>query len=138
MTTYVADGTTFSRSNQDSPLTYTAIGQITSMTPVGQTRSLIDVTNLLSSAREYKKAIKDGQEINLTIQYDPDDTGHAALRTDMNAETARSYRITFTDSPAQTVTFDALVTNWSITNVVIDSVLTLEVTLKPTGDLVFA
>lgn len=138
MTTYVADGTTIGRSNEDSPLTYTTIGQVTSITPVGQNRSLIDVTNLASSAREYKKAIKDGQEINLTIQYDPDDTGHANLRTDLNAETARGYRITFTDSPAQTITFNALVTNWSITNVSIDQVLTLEVTMKPTGDLTFA
>lgn len=138
MTTYVADGTTIGRSNEDSPLTYTTIGQVTSITPVGQNRSLIDVTNLASSAREYKKAIKDGQEINLTIQYDPDDTGHSNLRTDLNAETARSYRVTFTDSPAQTVTFDALVTNWSITNISIDQVLTLEVTMKPTGDLTFA
>lgn len=138
MTTYVADGTTIGRSNEDSPLTYTTINQVTSITPVGQNRSLIDVTNLSSTAREYKKAIKDGQEINLTIQYDPDDTGHSNLRTDMNSETARSYRVTFTDSPAQTVTFDALVTNWSITNVAIDQVLTLEVTLKPTGDLTFA
>jgi len=138
MTTYVADGVTLSRSNQDSPLTYSAIAQITSITPVGQTRSLIDVTNLSSTAREYKKAIKDGQEINMTIQYDPDDTGHAALKTDMNAETARSYRVTLTDSPAQTITFDALVMNWSITNVSIDNVLTLEVTMKPTGDLTFS
>lgn len=138
MTTYVADGTTIARQNDDSPQTYDTIPQITRIGTVGQTRGLIDVTNLSSSAREYKKAIKDGQEIQLLIQYDPDDTVHAALRTDNDAETARSFQVTFPDSPAQTVTFDALVTNWSVTNIEIDQVLQLEVTLKPTGDLTFA
>lgn len=138
MSVYVADGTTFARSNADSPETFTAIAQVTSIGTVGSDRGLIDVTNLSSSAREYKKAIKDGQEIQLVIQYDPDDTGHAALRTDNDAETSRNYRVTFTDSPAQTVTFAALVTNWQVTNIEIDQVLTLNVTLKPTGDLTFA
>ena len=138
MATYTADGTVFARSNADSPETFTAIAQVTQIGTVGQNRGLIDVSNLTSTAREYKKALKDGQEINLVIQYDPDDTGHAALRTDMTAETSRNYRVTFTDSPSQTVTFAALVTNWTIDNIVIDNVLTLNVTLKPSGDLVFA
>lgn len=138
MTTYVADGTVFARSNNDSPETFTAIGQITSIGSFGSDRSLIDVTNLDSTAREYKKAIKDGQEIQLEIQYDPDDTGHSNLRTDLDAEVSRNYRITLTDSPAQTITFAALVTNWTVTNISIDNVYLLNVTLKPTGDLTYA
>ena len=138
MTRYVADGTTIARGDGASPEVYTAIAQVTSITPVGQERALIDVTNLDSAAREYMKAIKDGQEINIEAQYDPDDTGHSGLRTDLNAETSRNVRVTFTDSPAQTVTFAAMVTNWSIVDISIDNVLTLNVTLKPTGDLTFA
>jgi len=138
MTTYVADGTVFARDNADSPLTYTAIAQIKTIGAVGQSRGLIDVTNLASAAREYKKAIKDGSEIELIMQYDPDNAGHAALRTDNDAETSRTYRVTFTDSPAQTVTFSALVTKWEVNEIEIDSVLMLSVTLKPTGDLTFA
>lgn len=138
MTTYVADGTTISRQNDDSPQTYDDIPQVTSIGVVGQERGLIDVSNLSSTAREYKKALKDGLEIPLVIQYDPDDPIHAGLRTDCNAETARSFKVTFTDSPAQTATFNALVTRWVVSNVAIDQVLNLEVTLKPTGDIVWA
>jgi hypothetical protein len=138
MATYVADGTTISRINDASPQAYVVIPQVTDVGTVGSDRGLIDVTNLSSTAREYKKAIKDGQELTLTINYDPDDAQHAALRTDNDAETARSYRVTFSDSPAQTVTFNGLVTNWSVGNIVIDNVLTLSVTIKPTGDLTFA
>jgi len=138
MTVYVSAGTIFSRGNSDSPLTYTAIAQVQQIGSVGQSRGLIDTTNLSSSAREYKKAIKDGSEIELKIQYDPDDTGHAALKTDNNAETSNQYRVTFTDSPAQTVTFAGLVTNWEVNQIEIDQVLMLDVTIKPTGDLTFA
>lgn len=138
MTTYVADGTVFARLDDASPAVYQPIPQITDLGVVGQDRGLIDVTNLSSTAREYKKAIKDGQELQITIQYDPDDAQHTGLRTDNNAETARSFRVTLTDSPAQTITFSGLVTNWSITNISIDNVLTLNVTIKPTGDLTFA
>lgn len=138
MTTYVADGTTIGRSNSDSPLTYTSIPQLTSIGTVGSERGLIDVTNLSSTAREYKKAIKDGQEIQLVAQYDPDDATHAALRTDVDAETAVGFKVTFPDSPAQTVTFNAQVLSWVVTNIEIDNVLQLQVTLKPTGTLTFS
>jgi hypothetical protein len=138
LATYVADGTTFARGDGASPEVFTAINQVTDVGTVGSDRGLIDVTNLSSTAREYKKAIKDGQELTLTINYDPDDTGHSGLRTDNDAEVSRNYRVTFSDSPAQTVTFAGLVTNWSVGNIVIDNVLTLSVTVKPTGDLTFA
>jgi hypothetical protein len=138
MAVYVADGTTIARSNENSPLTYTNFPQVVSIGTVGQDRGLIDITNLSSTAREYKKAIKDGQEIEVVMQYDPDDTTQAALKTDKDSEDARSYRVTLSDSPAQTITFNALVTNWSITDIAIDNVLGLRCVLKPTGDLTFA
>lgn len=137
--TYTTQGTEIARLDDNSPASYININHCTQITPVGQTRGLIDVTSLDSSAREYKTAIKDGQEINLTIQYDPNDTQHNALRDDLNDGRARGFRITLEDeSPSTTITFDALVTNWSIPNIGIDQIYTLEVTLKPTGDLVFA
>lgn len=137
MATYVADGTIIARGDGASPEVFTAIAQVTEIGTIGQDRGLIDVTNLSSTAREYKKAIKDGQEIQLVIQYDPDDTGHAALRTDNDAETAVNFRVTMTDSPSQVIDFAGLVTNWSVSNIVIDNVYTLNVTIKPTGDLTF-
>jgi len=138
MATYVADGALFSRGNGDSPLTYTAIAQVTSIGSVGSSRGLIDVTNLSSTSREYKMAIKDGQELQLEIQYDPDDTGHSGLRTDSLNAVTQDFRVTMTDSPAQTISFQGLVTNWTLGNITIDNVVTLSVTIKPTGDLTYA
>jgi predicted secreted protein len=137
MTVYVAGGTIVARSNSDSPLTYTTIPQATGITSLGQTRGLIDVTNLLSTAREYKKAIKDGNEITINLQYDPDDATHAALRADVISEDAVGFRVTFPDSPATVVTFDAQVLSFAIEGIEIDNVLMYPVVIKPTGDLTF-
>jgi len=135
MTTYTTQGMTVGRGDAGSPETYTTIPQITNIGSVGQSRSLIDVTNLSSTAREYKKAIKDGAEIQLEMQYDPNDASHTGLKADNDSESARNFRITFTDSPATKFDFAALVTNWAVTNLGIDQVAMLNVTLKPTGDI---
>lgn len=136
--TFTTQGTKIARSNMASPEVFTDIPKCTSITPIGQTRNLIDVTSLDSTAREYKKAIKDGQEINLEIQYNPQNAQHNGLRSDMSSESSRRYRVTLTDDPATVIEFSALCTNWSITDVEVDGVYKLEVTLKPTGDLTFS
>lgn len=138
MTVYVAGGTTIARGDGASPETFTTVPQVSNIGSLGQSRALIDVTNLSSAAREYKKAIKDGQEMTITIQYDPDDATHSSLRSDVNSEDAVNFRVTFPDSPAQTVSFAAQVMSFNITGVEIDNVLGCEVVLKPTGDLTFA
>lgn len=136
--TYNAQGTTVGRGDAASPEVFTTIPGVTSISGVGQTRGQIDVTNLSSAAREYKKALQDGQEITLQIQYDPDHASHSGLRTDMAAETSRNFKITLTDSPAQTISFAAMVLGWTLGEMSVDSVQTLTVTLKPTGDLTYA
>lgn len=138
MTVYTTQGTKFSR-GAGSPVSYSQITQLHGIGPIGQDRSLIDVTNLDSAAREYAKAIKDGKEMTLRFQYDPDNTGQTNLRTDRDGETAVSYRITLPiGSPQKTITFDAQCTGWEIDDVPIDGVFGLTVVLKPTGDLTFA
>ena len=77
-------------------------------------------------------------EITLTIQYDPDDSGHAALLTDHDARTLRNFRITLTDSPAQTLTFAARVRIWRLGEMQVDGVQMLTAVLKPSGDWTIA
>lgn len=139
MTVYVANGTTLGRSNGDSPETFANVVQLQTIGVVGQERGLIDVTNLSSAAREWKKALKDGLELPCAAQWDPDNATHTAIRdTDVDAEVAINWRVTFPDSPATTATFAALTTRAVVTNVEVDGVLMLEFTLKPTGDITWA
>lgn len=135
---YVANGATLARGNGSSPEVFTTIPNLTSLTPLGQTRGLIDTSNLSSTSRRYVKAIPDGQEIQLEMQYDPQNATQDALRSDMLGEEAVNFRATLPwVSPAQKVDFPAQVTNWSVTQLTLDNVAMLTVTLKPTGDLVF-
>lgn len=139
MTVYTTQGTKFYRGDAASPEVFTQITQLSGIGPIGQDRGLIDVTNLGSSAREYKKAIKDGMEMSLRFQYDPANTGHDNLRADRDSEVAHNYKVTLpTGSPEESITFAAQCTGWQIDDLPIDGVITLTVTLKPTGDLTFA
>ena len=134
MTTYVAQGTIFARGDAASPEVYTAIAQITAISGIGKEAPLIDVSNLSSSAREYHLGLEDLDEVQLTIQYDPDDTTHSGLLADADARTLTHFRITLTDSPPQAITFAARVRIWRLGEVAVDAVQTLIVGIKPSGD----
>lgn len=134
MTVYVANGTTVARGDSASPEVFTAVTQVTVIGDVGEESSLIDVTNLSSTLREWQKAIPDGLELQCVAQWDPDDSTQTTIRdTDRAATTARNWRVTFPDSPATTATFAALVTRAVVANAEIDNPLQFQWTLKPTG-----
>jgi len=135
MATIDTQGATFERQNTAlSPVAYVAVSQLVNIGEVGVERSLIDVTNLASSIREYKGAIPDGAEIDLDFQYDSDDVEQTGLKTDLDNNTVRNFRINIQDSPVAVFTFAGLVTSWKIANP-IDNVVPLTVRVKITGSL---
>jgi hypothetical protein len=111
---------------------------VTGLDPVGSARSLIDVTTLCSTAREYRLALQDGQEINVEAFYDPADTTRAALRTAMENGDTLGFKIILADeSPATEITWLGLVMAWNI-SAALDQVYNLRVTIKPTGPISFS
>jgi hypothetical protein len=136
-TTYETQGTIIMRGGvEGDSQDYVEIQGVTAINSVGFQRALIDVTTLRSTQREYRLAIKDGQEIGLELFFDPENPQHQGLRDDNKFGYRRQFKILLTDSPSEEVTFVGLVMNWSY-NTAIDSVYNLTVTIKPTGDLVF-
>jgi hypothetical protein len=136
--TYETQGTILMRGGVEGDSEdFVEVGGVTAINSVGFQRALIDVTTLRSTQREYRLAIKDGQEIGVELWFDPEDTQHQGLRDDNRTGARRLFKIILTDSPAEEVEFAALVMNWSY-NTAIDSVYNLAITLKPTGDLVFS
>ena len=108
MATFLANGTTIARINDASPQVYIAISQVATIGVVGEERGLIDVTNLSSSLREWKKAIADGVELTCRAQWTDGDATQVLIRdTDLAAAIARNWQVTFTDSPATTATSSA-------------------------------
>lgn len=136
--TYETQGTILMRGGiEGESQDFVEVPGVTAINSVGFQRALIDVTTLRSTQREYRLAIKDGQEIGLEMWFDPENAQHQGLRDDNRTGARRLFKIQLTDSPAEEVEFAALVMNWSY-NTAIDTVYNLAVTLKPTGDLTFS
>ena len=119
-----------------SPYTYTTIPEVKSFSGPGGSASVIDVTDLSSTAKEKKMGLSDEGQLSFTINFNPDDTSHDALRTRRAARTLTSFQLVFTDgSPATTWTFFAYITGLSISGAV-DGVIEANVTLEITGAIV--
>lgn len=135
-------GTVFQVGDGASPVQTFNSFCVTSIDTVGSERALIDTTTLCSEVREYRLALKDGQEITIEAFYDPTDTVQRQLRTALDNGTETSFRIILSDghggSPTgTTISFTALVLNWS-TGAAVDGVYPLRLRLKPITAVTFA
>ena len=129
-----SQGMTIAIGNGASPEVFATINEVKSIDgPGGQTNE-IDVTDLNSTAKEFILGLQDEGDITLDMNYLPSDTQHALLRTLRGTGATNNYRITFTDSPATTWTFAALVKGFSISNAV-DNVTGLSVVLRVSGTI---
>lgn len=131
-----SQGMTLGVGNAASPEVYTSISDISDITGPDGSAGEIEVTDLSSSAKAFRRGLPDNGSVKFTIFYQPADTQHAQLFSDFSAstETARNYRITFTDSPNTTWTFNAYVANFSISNG-LDGVTTADVSLRIKGTI---
>lgn len=117
-----------------SPELYTDITDVSDISGPDGSAGEIDVTDLSSTAKEFKRGLTDNGSVTATMMFIPQNTTHAQLRSDFNSATeiARNYRITFTDSPNTLWTFNAYVSSFSITNS-LDSSTTASLSLRIKG-----
>lgn len=133
-TALVSQGMTIAVGNEASPEVWTTISEVSNIQGPGGEASEIDVTDLSSTAKEFRLGLQDEGNITFDIFYVPADTQHAALRTARANNTKKHMRITFTDSPATTWTFYAYVKGFQISNGV-DDVTRASVSLRVTGSI---
>ena len=131
-----SQGLTIARQNPtSSPVnTYETIPEVSNVSGPGGQANEIDVTDLSSTAKEFRMGLQDEGSITLDINYIPANTVHAGLRSDRANQTLRSFRITFTDSPVTTWTFSAYVLGFEVSNAV-DDVTKASVTLRVSGSI---
>ena len=115
-----------------SPLTYTKIAEINSFSGPGGNVSVIDVTDLSSSAKEKRAGINDNGQIGFECNFIPTNTQHAALRTAKENRTTIKVKLVFTDTGATEWTFDAIVVGLSVSGSV-DGVVKASVQLEISG-----
>jgi len=119
----------------DSPLAYTSIAEINSFSGPGGSVSVIDVTDLSSTAKEKIAGLNDNGQLTMECNFVPSNTQQAALRTAKENGTVVGMQLVFTDTGSTTWTFSAIVTGFSISGAV-DGVVKGSITLDITGDIV--
>ncbi|MER8262737.1 phage tail tube protein [Streptomyces griseus] len=88
-----AFGTQLQRGNGAGPEVFTAIANVTDITPPALERETIDVTTHGSPDqwREHIGGLKDGGEVSIDINYDP--RLHDTLVADLDDSNPRSYKV---------------------------------------------
>ncbi len=118
-----------------SPPAYTSIAEINSFSGPGGSVSVIDVTDLSSTAKEKIAGLNDNGQLTMECNFVPSNTQQAALRTAKENGTVVGMQLVFTDTGSTTWTFSAIVTGFSISGAV-DGVVKGSITLDITGDIV--
>jgi hypothetical protein len=79
-------------------------------------RTEIDVTNLASTAKEYRLGLKDPGEFTVDVNFNPwDDLGQKEAWDALDSITPRQVKITFSGTPVKSFTFDSLVRGFEST-----------------------
>jgi len=130
-TAITAQGITIGRMGSS---TFETIPNVVSFQGPGGQASVIDVTNLSSTAKEKRVGLRDEGSLSLTLHFDPDNSVHQGLRNDRANRTRQSFRVTFTDQDPTQWTFCGYVTQFSVQGGV-DAVLEASVTIEIDGDI---
>jgi len=130
------NGVTIKRGDGAGPEVFTLFPEVTSMSGLGKTNPLVEVTNFDSTAKEYIAGLAGGTEVTLEANYLPADTQQQGLIADVDAGLNRNFEILITDGTTPktyAVTFTCL--SWVI-NPSYDDKNTISFTLKISGDIV--
>lgn len=89
-----AFGTQLKR-DSDGAGAFVAVANISDVSGPSRSREAIEVTahDSPDKYREFVKGLKDGGEVEITINYDPGDTTHQALDADFEEDDLRDYQV---------------------------------------------
>jgi hypothetical protein len=134
---YIGSQTLFQMGDGASPETFATVGEVTHIGPLSIKKDVIEVTHLLSVAREYVLGLSEGQEITLTCNNVPTDTKQSLLWTTANAiSTSKNFKYVYPSTVAggtKTYSFAALVLSASIGDTTPNGAVPVTFGLKITG-----
>jgi len=125
-------GLQIKRGNGANPEVFTALAAVDNISGPGLSMSPIDVTTLDDTWDEFVAGIRSGGDFTMTLQFEPDDTGHQALLGDFTAGTLRNFELVFPNTGNTLWAFSAYVTKYAPKGAV-KSALTADVSLKISG-----
>lgn len=116
-----------------SPVTYTAVANVVSISGIGGQKSDIDITNFDSTAKEFLTGLEDPGEVQVEINFAPSAATHDTLWTLKNDGTLRTWRVRMSGtSPYDYFEFAATVKQFQV-NFQTDDVVRATVTLRLSG-----
>lgn len=134
----IGHGSTFERSSDGTVggVFAAVLAEVTSITPPKISRDTIDMTHMGSTQRwrDFVGGLKDGGEVTIEGNFEPDNANVAAALSDINTNTAGYYKITFPDGTAWG--FAAFATGYE-PGVPVDDKMTISLSYKLTGKPTF-
>jgi hypothetical protein len=118
-----------------TPVALTEIAEVKTFSGLDGAASEIDVTHLLSTAKEYRLGLVDEGGFTFEMNRVAADAGQAAVLTSRNAGTSKSYKLTLPN--AETATFTAFAKTFPVAGSV-DGVVMHNIGLRITGSVVWA
>lgn len=128
-------GTKLKLAGAVSPVAYTAMANVTSISGLGGQKGDIDITNFDSTAKEFLTGLEDPGQVQVEINYSPNDTTQNTLWTLKDSGALRSWRIQLSGaSPSPYFGFNATVQQFQV-NFQTDDVVRATVTLRVSGSI---
>lgn len=115
-----------------TPVTFTQIKEVKSYSGLDGQASEIDVTDMDSTAKEFRLGLKDEGSFSLNLHRLPSDAGQAALLAARDAGTSRNFTVTLPSGSPSVASFTAFVKQMPLTGA-IDGVALTTVGIRITG-----
>lgn len=120
-----------------TPGTYADVKELKSISPVGGTREIADVTHFESPGayHEYIGTLRDSNELQLEFNYDPTDTtGQDRFKTQFDSGAVTKFKVVGpTTTTNETISFSGVITGYAVQPQK-DGEVKLTATVKITGD----
>jgi Lambda phage tail tube protein, TTP len=123
-------GLTITASGTATPVTYTQIKNINTISGFDGTSAEIDKTNLDSTAKELGIGLPDSGQVSIDADSDDTDAGQSACRTAYQAQTVKPFKVVLPNG--KTFSFNAYVKKMS-TSLGVDALVKTAIDLRITG-----
>jgi hypothetical protein len=130
-------GTTLHYSPAGSPTSFTLVGNILDINGLDGSLTIIDSSDLDSTAAEKIAGLVDEGNVSFTLKLNPNNAVHQALRDARYSGGKLEWKITIPSSTPVTIIFYGYVVNFPI-NVPFNDKITTPVTIAITGRAVWA
>lgn len=130
-------GCTLHYSTGGSPTSFSLLGNIIDMNGLDGALTMIDSSDLDSVAAEFIGGLVDEGNFAVTLKFNPDNTGHQALRDARYSGTKIEFKLTLTDTTPTTIIFNGYVTTFPL-SLPFNDRITASMGIKVSGRAVWA